>query len=828
MLAQSFFPIFPLITPQVFAQEVTPTEEIQPTPTEEATPTPTTETTPSVTPEATPTVAPTDTVTPTPEEQNQAPQQSSNEPPKETGPPEQGQILDGASTEATPSPTVTPEQPEEGVLHASVLQNVEAASLDLDNIDPSNSATLSTDKADYAPTDTAIITGTDFTPGETYNLTISSDDPPPTSTTVQVTADENGVFVYAYQLDGTYRPNYKVEAKELDGTTVDVVTFTDSDTTFKSPSAVDGNHDEWSNATNAFSSDDQYATENSEDDDQSFENFGFSIPAGSTINGIELRLEAKSSDTSGCQLEVRMWSQSDNEHTDYKTQALTGSDTIFTLGSASDLWGSTWIATDFSNSNFHAEVRFDDVSSSSCDSSTVSLDHIQAKVHYTEPAPQPDLTATKTNNVGGNAVINTPFTWTIRVENIGLGNASFTNNQNILWDERASTGVSSYGTPTITTNGTTGSFDCTLSGTNNRDLVCEANGAATMPPGSYIDIAYTVTPSAAGTLNNPRSGESCLADDGGVITESSENNNSCANSVTVASYSVVQNPPLGQACGLDIALILDNSTSIDSSELSTMKSAMTAFTAAFAGTPTQFSVSRFATTAQVLQSFTANITDVNSAINGISVAGGYTNWEDGLLKGQSTLPNRTNPDLVVFASDGNPNRVDNGTDVNESQAVSEAALVANSIKTNGARILALGIGNDLDTANLQAISGPNVNTGLTSDVITSNFATLADDLAEYAIQLCGGTITAQKFIDDDGDLQTTNDRTAASGWTFDVNGSPSNPAPVQTDAQGFTPAIDIEAGTYSITETPQSGYALLSASCTKANQSIGSSVTNGV
>ncbi len=411
MLAQSFFPIFPLITPQVFAQEVTPTEtqtpapeptteqssptpteeaqptpteEIQPTPTDEVTPTPSTETTPSVTPETTPTVVPTDTVTPTAGEQNQTPQQSNSEPPKETGPPEEGQILDGASTEATPSPTVTPEQPEEGQLYASVLQNVEAASLDLDNVDPSNSATLSTDKADYAPTDTAVITGTDFTPGETYNLTVNSDDPPPTSTTVQVTADENGVFIYAYQLDGIYRPNYKVEAKELDGTTVDTVTFTDSDTTFKSPSAVDGNHDEWSNATNAFSSDDQYATENSEDDDQSFENFGFSIPSGSTINGIELRLEAKSSDTSGCQLEARMWSESDNEHTNYKTQELTGSDTIFTLGSASDLWGSTWIATDFSNSNFHAEVRFDDVSSSSCNSSTVSLDQkfiIQNKGH---------------------------------------------------------------------------------------------------------------------------------------------------------------------------------------------------------------------------------------------------------------------------------------------------------------------------------------------------------------------------------------------------------------------------------------------------------------
>ncbi|KAA0237921.1 MAG: VWA domain-containing protein [Chlorobiota bacterium] len=198
---------------------------------------------------------------------------------------------------------------------------------------------------------------------------------------------------------------------------------------------------------------------------------------------------------------------------------------------------------------------------------------------------------------------------------MGQGTASFVDNQNVLWDERPSTGVSAYGTPTITTSGTTGTFDCSVSGTSNRDIVCEANGAATMPPGSYIDIAYTVTPSATGTLSNPRNGESCSADDGGVISESNEGNNNCANSVTVATYTVTPNPSLGQACGLDIALIVDNSTSISESELNTMKSAMTAFTSAFAGTPTEFSVSRFATTATVLQGFTANLTDVNNAIN---------------------------------------------------------------------------------------------------------------------------------------------------------------------------------------------------------------------
>lgn len=405
MLVQPILPAMQLATPPVYAQEITPTEsqtptpeptteqtsptpteEIQPTPTEEATPTPTTETTPSVTPETTPTVVPTDTVTPTPGEQNQAPQQSSNEPPKETGPPETGDILDGVSTEATPSPTVTPEQPEEGVLHASVLQNVEAASLDLDNIDPSNSATLATDKADYAPTDTAIITGTDFTPGESYNLTISSNDPPATSTTVQVTADENGMFVYAYQLDGIYRPNYLVEAKELDGTSVDVVTFTDSDTSYKTPTATHSPND-WddNSVAKVQSSNDTYATDNDEDE-QGYGNFDFpTIPAGSTINGIEVKIEAKSSDPIGCRLETNLSWNNGSTYTSIKTAEINGTDAVYTHGGSGDTWGRTWSASDFTNANFVLKTKVDDVSGSSCTSgANASIDHIQVKVHYTE------------------------------------------------------------------------------------------------------------------------------------------------------------------------------------------------------------------------------------------------------------------------------------------------------------------------------------------------------------------------------------------------------------------------------------------------------------
>src|SRR3989338_4289295 len=79
------------------------------------------------------------------------------------------------TTLVTPTPTpqasISPtEEPIMGALSASVLKNVEAESLDLDSVDPSSSGTITTDKADYAPTDTAIISGSGFKHTHKYDL----------------------------------------------------------------------------------------------------------------------------------------------------------------------------------------------------------------------------------------------------------------------------------------------------------------------------------------------------------------------------------------------------------------------------------------------------------------------------------------------------------------------------------------------------------------------------------------------------------------------------------------------------------------------------------
>lgn len=293
-------------------------------------------------------------------------------------------------------------------------------------------------------------------------------------------------------------------------------------------------------------------------------------------------------------------------------------------------------------------------------------------------------------------------------------------------------------------------------------------------------------------------------------------------SAHAAQVTPATNPSLTQACGLDIALVIDNSLSIDSGEMNQMKTALTSFVDALSGTPTEFSVTRFSTSAQVVQGFSGNATTVKAAINGVSTSSGYTNWEDALIKANSTLPNRTNPNLVIFATDGDPTTSNTvgGLDTDQPNAhLSPAISAANTIKTGGTRILALGIGlSGSSIDRLKSVSGPNANTGsvLTSDVISSNFSTLAADLAAFASQTCGGTITTQKLIDADGNLQTTNDQSPASGWMFDVNGG-SNPDATSTDSNGLTPAVKVTTGGgYSVSETVKAGYSVLSASCSGA------------
>ncbi|MDD5415869.1 MAG: hypothetical protein PHE48_02575 [Candidatus Daviesbacteria bacterium] len=212
-------PSEPTITPEP-SPSVTPILEPIPSPTVE--PTITSEASPVLTPSPSPSIEslPTDQV-----ESSSTSEPTVGQP---NAPPEIPVPSDAPTP--SPSPTITPVPNIQGHLAATIVESSALNSLNLD-LNPANtntSASLTTDKPDYAPTEMVIISGTDFLPNTTYTLRIASSDPPPVDFQAEVTTNDKGTFIYSYQLDGNYRPNYLVEAKDSSGNIVATVTFTDS------------------------------------------------------------------------------------------------------------------------------------------------------------------------------------------------------------------------------------------------------------------------------------------------------------------------------------------------------------------------------------------------------------------------------------------------------------------------------------------------------------------------------------------------------------------------------------------------------------------------
>jgi len=147
--------------------------------------------------------------------------------PNENSPPEENSSTSPSSASLAPVENA-PDPTGKEDINIVILENVSAPSIDLGVIEPENSATLTTDKGDYAPTDTALITGTGLNTNTDYTLRIWSDNAPATSSEVKITSSGDGTFVYAYQLDGSYRPNYSAELKDSTGNSVASTTFTDS------------------------------------------------------------------------------------------------------------------------------------------------------------------------------------------------------------------------------------------------------------------------------------------------------------------------------------------------------------------------------------------------------------------------------------------------------------------------------------------------------------------------------------------------------------------------------------------------------------------------
>lgn len=144
----------------------------------------------------------------------------------------------------------------------------------------------------------------------------------------------------------------------------------------------------WSNLSNASGSDNAYATVTVTNPTATFSaqlrfrNWGFTIPIGSTITGIEVTIERKSASgtliTTGAYVAVG-GIEGGTIHDQSAVWSTTES--TITLGGSSDLWGLTPTAAQVNASNFGWAIS---VNQPSAGSDTASVDHVTMTVYYSE------------------------------------------------------------------------------------------------------------------------------------------------------------------------------------------------------------------------------------------------------------------------------------------------------------------------------------------------------------------------------------------------------------------------------------------------------------
>ena len=272
-------------------------------------------------------------------------------------------------------------------------------------------------------------------------------------------------------------------------------------------------------------------------------------------------------------------------------------------------------------------------------------------------------------------------------------------------------------------------------------------------------------PLAAGAYEMPRDARTTVGNSAGSNASNDQERSFGAVADSLANPVVV---PKCEA-GIDIALQLDMSPSIDPGELSEYKNALAGTNGlmdSLAGTNSRVSLYNFNATSPGQNSpagwnFQAalnvdegtNLDILKSRVNGLSSTGGATNW-DRALRVVTSAPVRR--DVLIFITDGAPNYITNTGGGNTTaqpdsfnvavRSVEAAIYSANAVKAMGTRVLAVGVGGGITEAgeNLRAVSGPELNTDYFQ---TEDWGRLGTQLRAIAQSLtCQVPITVTKAV----------------------------------------------------------------------------------
>jgi hypothetical protein len=208
-----------------------------------------------------------------------------------------------------------------------------------------------------------------------------------------------------------------------------------TDTGAKAPTATGTPNNEWTNPTYAYADDTNRTTTTRTTDGkkwQSYATFGLGVPAGATINGIEIAIKWYLALGGGNQNSTLMadWYCTSDVGLSYDRvgtweKTVEGVDT---LGGSTDLWGTTPIATDFSDANFYAQIEGFYLGGNGTDGTTTwYVNYLTVKVYYTLVGTcaltGTVTTATETDIVTGGKTIILTLTNDTWVATVGEDNA---------------------------------------------------------------------------------------------------------------------------------------------------------------------------------------------------------------------------------------------------------------------------------------------------------------------------------------------------------------------------------------------------------------------
>ena len=205
-------------------------------------------------------------------------------------------------------------------------------------------------------------------------------------------------------------------------------------------------------AANAVSSNNSYASRANLDNTTSnflqCLNYGFSIPAGATILGIEVNIERKSNSiANGGSRDAAMrlvkggviepLANDRSTATTYTTV-----DTVETHGGPTNLWGTTWTPAQINAANFGAAFAATKPNAAG-GAHTVTVDHMQIVVYFTNnPPPAPNLVSPA--NAATVTTATPTFDWTDVVDPDG---------DTVTYEIQADTGGCSFPAPALNQTG---------------------------------------------------------------------------------------------------------------------------------------------------------------------------------------------------------------------------------------------------------------------------------------------------------------------------------------------------------------------------------------